>query len=69
MGERALPFDDDTVGAFRRGDDELLGRAGDEVGDDRVHGDPAPGDHDAGLPCRYELRAAAAAAKLGDELE
>ena len=34
---------------------ELLRRAGDEVGDDRVDGDPPARDRDPGLPGRHEL--------------
>ena len=37
-------------------DDEPLGRAGDEVGDDRVDGDPPAGDRDPGLAGRDEDR-------------
>ena len=48
---------------------QLLGRAGDEVGDDRVDRDPPPRDRDPGLPGRHELACDAAPARLAVELE
>ena len=50
-------------------DDELLGGAGDEVGDDRVDRDPPARDRDPRLAGRHELAADAAAARLAVELE
>ena len=48
--------------ASRALDDELLGRAGEEVGDDGVDGDPPAGDRDPGLPGRARRRTRARAA-------
>ena len=57
MGDRSLPFDEQQLtAALVALDDEPLGRAGDEVGDDRVHGDPPPRDRDPRLAGRDEPR-------------
>ena len=50
-------------------DDEPLGRAGDEVGDDRVDGDPPARDRDPGLAGRDERGGDAARSRLAVELE
>ncbi len=68
--DRALPLDPEELAAARAPfDDEPLRRARDEVGDDRVDGDPPARDRDARLPGRNEQRALAAAARLEIELE
>ena len=56
MEQRALPLDPEQLAAARDAlEHELLGGAGDEVGDDGVDGDPPAGDRDPGLPGRHEL--------------
>ena len=68
--ERALALDPEQLSAARGAlDDELLGGAGDEVGDDRVDGDPPAGDRDPGLPGRDEDRSHPAPLRLAVELE
>ena len=53
MIDRALPFDDDEIGAAARGmENQLFGSAGCKVGDDAVDGDAPPGNHDARLAGR-----------------
>ena len=57
MGERALALDEQQLAAALVAlDDEPLGRAGDEVGDDRVDGDPPARDRDPRLAGRDEAR-------------
>ena len=57
MGDRALALDEQQLAAaLVTLDDEPLGRAGDEVGDDRVDGDPPARDRDPGLAGRDEAR-------------
>ncbi len=54
---RALALDEEQLSpALVPFDDELLGRAGDEVGDDGVDRDAPAGDRDPGLPGRDEPR-------------
>ena len=55
--QRALALDEEHARRRARtpSSDELLGRAGDEVGDDGVDGDPPAGDRDPGLAGRDEL--------------
>ena len=68
--DRALPLDPEKLPAARTPfHDEPLGRAGDEVGHDRVDGDPPPRDRDSRLARRHEDRALAAPARLEVELE
>ena len=53
--DRALALDEEQLSpALVPFDDEALGRAGDEVRDDGVDGDPPAGDRDPGLPGRDE---------------
>ena len=55
MRDRALALDEQQLSpALASLDDEPLRRAGDEVRDDRVDGDPPAGDRDPGLPRRDE---------------
>ena len=57
MGERSLPLDEQQLAAALVAlDDEPLGRAGEEVGDDRVDGDPPARDRDPRLAGRDEAR-------------
>ncbi len=57
--ERALALDEEQLAAAPGSlDDEPLGRAGEEVGDDRVDGDSPAGDRDPGLAGRHELTTA-----------
>ena len=69
MRERTLAFDDHPVGALGRIADEHFGRAGDEVGDDRVHRDPCTCDRDPGLSRRDELDALARTTQGRRDLE
>ena len=63
MEQRALALDEQHLAAaLDTLDDESLGGAGDEVGDDRVDGDPPACDRDPRLAGRDELAADAAAA-------
>ena len=63
MDERALALHPEQLAAALAAlDDEALGGAGDEVGDDRVDRDPPAGDRHARLPGRDEDRAARRAA-------
>ena len=56
MEQRALALDPEQLAAARDAlEHELLGGAGDEVGDDGVDGDPPAGDRDPGLAGRDEL--------------
>ena len=56
MQERALPLDPEQLAAALDAfEHELLGRAGEEVGDDGVDRDPPPRDRDPGLAGRDEL--------------
>src|SRR4029450_2147773 len=68
--ERALALDEEelcpTPGALP---DEALGRAGDEVGDDRIDRYPPARDRDARLPGRHELRLQPARPRLAVELD
>src|SRR5512133_1623802 len=70
MRERALALDEEqlspTLGAL---DDEALGRAGEEVGDDGVDSDAPAGDRDARLAGRHELRLQATGAGFAVELD
>src|SRR5215210_5380897 len=69
--DRALPLDPEHIGPASAValDDEPLGRARDEVGDDGVDGDPPTRDRDSGLAGRHELRRDAARAGGAVELE
>ena len=70
MDERALPFDEEELPASPRPlDDQPLGRAGEEVGDHRVHGDPPARDRDSGLPGRHEHRVEPAPTRFEIELD
>ena len=71
MDERALSLDEEQVGPATLVplEEEPLGRAGEEVGDDGVDRDPPAGDRDARLARRDELRGDAAAAGLEVELQ
>ena len=70
MEQRALALDEEHLPApLDTLDDESLGGAGDEVGDDRVDGDPPACDRHPRLARRHELAADAAAARLAVELE
>ncbi len=66
--DRSLTLDPEQVAALPALDDEPLGRAGEEVGDDRVDGDAPAGDRDARLAGRDEHRTQAAIARLEVEL-
>jgi len=65
----ALPFDPEQIALIGPLDHEPLGRAGEEVGDDRVDGDPPAGDRDSGLPGRDEDGPQTALLRLAVELE
>ena len=68
--ERALPLDPEQAAAAPSAlDDELLGRAGEEIGDDGVDGDPPARDRDAGLAGGHEHRLEPAPARSAVELE
>ena len=70
MRERALALDEEELAAATMAlDDEPLGRAREEVGDDRVDGDPPAGDRDPRLAGRDEHGGEAAAPGLEVELE
>ena len=70
MDERALPLDEEQLSpALGALDDEALGRAGEEVGDDRVDGDPPARDRDARLARRHEDRGEPAPPRLEVELD
>ena len=70
MHERALALDEEQLpAALAALDDEALGRAREEVRDDRVDGDPPACDGDARLPGRHEHRLEAAATSLEVELD
>ena len=70
MEERALALDPEQLpSALDPFQHELLGGAGDEVGDDCVDRDPPPRDRDARLAGRDELAPDPAAPGLGVELE
>ena len=70
MEQRALAFDEqDLAAAPDAFEHELLGGAGDEVGDDGVDGDAPAGDRDPGLAGRDELAADPARLRLAVELE
>ena len=67
VDERALPLDEEQrAAALDALDHEALGGAREEVGDDRVDGDPPAGDGDAGLARGNEHRFEAAVAGLAD---
>src|SRR5690348_705809 len=70
VDQGALPLDPQKLSpALVPLDDEPLGGAGDEVGDDGVDGDPPACDRDAGLPGRDEDGLHAARPRLAVELE
>ena len=70
MRERALALDEQQLAAAAVAlDHQPLGRAREEVRDDRVHGDPPAGDRDPGLAGRDEDARQPAAARLEVELE
>ena len=70
MDERALALDEEELAATARAlDDEPLGGAGEEVGDDRVDRDAPAGDRDARLAGRDEDRLEPAPARLEVELD
>src|SRR6266516_1891755 len=66
--DRSLTLDPEQVPALPALDDEPLGGAGEEVGDDGVDGDAPAGDRDARLAGRDEHRTQAAIARLEVEL-
>jgi hypothetical protein len=68
MQDGALPLDPEQVAALAALDDQPLGRAREEVGDDRVDGDPPSRDRDPGLAGRDEHGAETALARLQVEL-
>ena len=68
--DRALALDEEQLSPAPCAlDDELLGGAREEVGDDRVDGDAPAGDRDAGLTRRHEDRREAPRARLEVELD
>ena len=70
MGKRALALDEEKLASAAAAlDHELLGRAREEVGDDRVHGDPPARDRNPGLAGRDEDGGEASAPGLEVELE
>ena len=70
MQQRALALDEEHLAPARDAlEDEPLGGAGDEVGDDGVDRDPPAGDRDPGLAGRDELARDAAPPRLAVELE
>ena len=70
MRDRALALDEEQLAtALVPLDDEPLGRAGDEVRDDGVDGDPPARDRDPGLPGRDEARRQPARSRCPVELE
>ena len=57
MDHRSLPLDEQQLAAaLVPFDDQPLGGAGEEVGDDRIDGDPPPRDRDPRLAGRHEAR-------------
>ena len=68
MEDRALSLDPEQVASLAALDDETFGRAGKEVGNDRVDGDPPAGDRDPGLPRRHEDGAQPTLARFEVEL-
>ena len=70
MIDRALPLDDDQIGALVRGEQhELFGRSGREVGDHAIDRNAPAGDHDPGLSGGYEPRVRAARIRRANELQ
>ena len=68
--ERALPFDEQELAAAAGAlDDERLGGAREEVGDDRVDGDAPARDRDPRLAGRHEDGRETAPARLEVELD
>jgi len=68
--ERALALDEEQLSpALVPLDDELLGRAREEVRDHRIDGDAPAGDRDTGLPRGHEDGAQAACARCPVERE
>ena len=70
VDERALPLDEEQLAAAPLAlDDEPLGGAGEEVGDDRVDGDAPACDRDPRLSGRHEDGREPAPARLEVELD